>query len=72
MSFSCCVIYILIMQIYYKQIACFGMIMADMYTLIRNDTNNTNKLAAAVNYFFHEDKKINCNKNLCVLAIFYL
>jgi len=48
------------------------MIIADTYTLIRNDTNNTNKLAAAVNFFFHEDKTINCNKNLCVLTIFYL
>jgi len=33
------------------------MIIADTYTLIKNDTNNTNELAAAVNFFFHEERK---------------
>jgi len=33
------------------------MIIADTYTLIRNDTNNTDKLAAAVNFFFMKIEK---------------
>jgi len=75
-EFSSSVIHILLLRYLHlnldnKLSVCYENDHVNTYTLLKNH-NNSNKLAATITFFFHEDRKTLAAKNLCVIAKFHL